>query len=100
MERGTRTTRVRVIKSLAVREQLADACTIITLSIFVIVGREVNGVILPLVRANRGIVTMRTRHYPSVGSLELMSVVRPPVPRSVGRSFLFPPSSNVFTVIY
>jgi len=89
--------RVRVIKSPAVREQFADACTIITLPIFVIARREVNGVILPLVRANRGIVTMRAHHYPSAGSLELMSVVRPPVPRSADRSVFSP---DGFTVIY
>lgn len=65
-------TRVRVIKSPS--ERSTGACTIIALPIFVIAESEVNGVILPLVRANREIVTMRSRHYPSVGSLELMSV--------------------------
>lgn len=78
---------VQVVKSPAIREQSIDACTIITLSIFVIAEREVNGVILPLVRVNRGIVT--THHYLSVESLELMSVVRSPVPRSANRSFFF-----------
>lgn len=91
MKRGARTTRARIIKSPAVREQFADACTIITLPIFVIAGREVNGVILPLVRANRGIVTMRTRHYPSVGSLELMSAVRLFRDRPTDRFFPPPP---------
>lgn len=84
------------VKSSAIREQFVDACMIITLPIFVIAEREVNGVILSLVRANRGIVTMRTRHYPSVESLELMNVVRPPV-RATDRFFFSP---AVFAVIY
>lgn len=97
MERKTCTTRIGVIKSRQFAG--ARACTIIALSIFVIAGREVNGVILPLTgsSANREIVTMRV--YASLSVRRVVRINERPSHLFGDRPIdpLFP---DVFAVIY